>query len=436
MKPLSHEYHRIRPFFSFSIVICIFQLCNVVQGDQEHLSLQYALNRQSSPTDIASSCWLLLRGGISSNKGEDREEETPHLHGTSLIWEDSRVEDMRSGKISVDDSDLDDSIADTKWWRLDMFKTSMQDGFEGVVRKAEKMAREVKGMLSSEFEQTVLKATRPDDQPAKEKHVRALVKSVGDFPDYKNHEYNPYRVMLHKLWARLSERDWRTVCKALFVLHLLAQKVHPDHSKHFMEAMESWTRVYSRKSGSTYFSSRAVAEIHSSGQMYAEFLRHYAVFVFSRISLFSSEYDELWMISLETPHDKAAEILHNASHLIKQALVCNLGADLDNDVTCPCLELIVRDLQELWRLFGNKLLMRLEQRISGDELSNEQLSATLHFCEFYLTHLEQVQRFTEAASTVLRHYNIRIEKETPVVCSIQIIEDETQAIKQKLGYIP
>jgi len=357
-------------------------------------------------------------------------KEKEHLPGTSLIWEDSRIEDLRTGKSSSDDEeDMKESVEAIKQDRLSALKSSLRDLSLGVLQKADKLAREVKGMLSSEFEQTVLKATRPDDQPAKEKHVRALIKSINDFPEYKNDDYNPYKVMLHKLWMRLSEHDWRTVCKALYILHLMAQKVHPDHSKHFMEAKEAWCRVYSRRSGSTYFNSRAVAEVSSSGKIYRSFLGRYAVFVFSRLSLFSSEYDELWMISMETPHQKASEILHNAQNLINQALACRLAPDLDNDITCPCLELLVRDMQELWRLFGNKLMMRLEQRLLGDVIPPEQLSATLHFCEFYLSHLERVQEYVQTAATILKHYNIRIEKEVPVVCSVQLIKDEIATIK-------
>jgi len=88
-----------------------------------------------------------------------------------------------------------------------------------MARASRELVREGKALLSSEFEMTVVKATRPDDSPAKEKHVHALVTSVDDFDRFMNNPpgFDPFRVTLHKLWSRMAEPDPRTVAKALCV---------------------------------------------------------------------------------------------------------------------------------------------------------------------------------------------------------------------------
>mmetsp|Transcript_28788 Transcript_28788/g.47330 ORF Transcript_28788/g.47330 Transcript_28788/m.47330 type:complete len:156 (-) Transcript_28788:392-859(-) len=151
------------------------------------------------------------------------------------------------------------------------------------------------------------------------------------------------------------------------------------------------------------------------------------------------------MLSLETSYKKAADVLHDAKQLITQALACSLGTDLDNDITCPCLALVARDLRELWRLFGHKLLLRAEQRAlaaeaggvggggGGGGLPDDHLSATMHFCEFYLANLGQVQNFIKQSAANLKHYNIIIENDVPVI-DTDIIEEELREIREILGY--
>jgi hypothetical protein len=82
------------------------------------------------------------------------------------------------------------------------------------------------GSLSSDMEKTVLKATRPDNDPAKRKHVQLLVGAVQHFPLYIDPDIpaslqreGPFWLLLHKLWRRMTERDWRSVMKSLYVLH-------------------------------------------------------------------------------------------------------------------------------------------------------------------------------------------------------------------------
>jgi hypothetical protein len=86
--------------------------------------------------------------------------------------------------------------------------------------------REVKGLTSSELEQVMLKATRPDDTAVKGKHAERLVGVTYQI----SAKYDIYDAVLRKLWAKMTERDWRTNIKALYILHRFSADGSPEHA--------------------------------------------------------------------------------------------------------------------------------------------------------------------------------------------------------------
>jgi hypothetical protein len=86
--------------------------------------------------------------------------------------------------------------------------------------------REIKGLASSELEQVMLKATRPDDTPVKGKHAERLVQVTYQV----SAKYDIYDGVLRKLWNRMTEKDWRTTIKALYILHKFSADGSPEHA--------------------------------------------------------------------------------------------------------------------------------------------------------------------------------------------------------------
>lgn len=86
--------------------------------------------------------------------------------------------------------------------------------------------REVKGLTSSELEQVMLKATRPDDNAVKGKHVERLVGVSYQISP----RYDLYDAVLRKLWSKMAEKDWRTTIKALYILHRFSADGAPGHA--------------------------------------------------------------------------------------------------------------------------------------------------------------------------------------------------------------
>lgn len=85
--------------------------------------------------------------------------------------------------------------------------------------------REIKGLTSSELEQVMLKATRPDDSPVKSKHVERLVGVTYQI----SARYDIYDAVLRKLWKKMVEVDWRTKIKSLYILHRFSADGSAEH---------------------------------------------------------------------------------------------------------------------------------------------------------------------------------------------------------------
>ena len=137
-------------------------------------------------------------------------------------------------------------------------QSTLASRVDTMAAKAKQMMREIKGSHSSEFECAVVKGTRPDDEPAKEKWVARLVETISTFPmataaRSSNTNTDYYRMMLHKLWSRMVEKDWRTVAKAVYIFHRSAIALDPELHREFLMRYNT-LRKSVHKTGLLYFS--------------------------------------------------------------------------------------------------------------------------------------------------------------------------------------
>lgn len=112
--------------------------------------------------------------------------------------------------------------------------------------------REVKGLTSSELEQVMLKATRPDDTPVKGKHVERLVGVTYQI----SARYDIYDAVLRKLWGKMAEKDWRTTVKALYILHRFSADGAPEHQAALKARLRELRRTRDPKRKDKYFNSK------------------------------------------------------------------------------------------------------------------------------------------------------------------------------------
>lgn len=120
--------------------------------------------------------------------------------------------------------------------------------------------REVKGLTSSELEQVMLKATRPDGDPVKTKHVERLVGVTYQISG----KYDIYDAVLRKLWNKMAERDMRTKLKSVYVLHRFSVDGGADHQEALKQRLRALRKTKDPKkrsgtrAGTRHFDSKVL----------------------------------------------------------------------------------------------------------------------------------------------------------------------------------
>ncbi|CAN0086697.1 unnamed protein product, partial [Scytosiphon promiscuus] len=219
----------------------------------------------------------------------------------------------------------------------------------------------------------------------------------------------PYWMTLHKLWRRMAEKDYRTAAKAVYLLHRLARGTTTESWGYFRNR----TKIIETKHGRP----TERRNVDEEGTLYAEWLDAYADFALLRLQSFAPDLSELAAIDAETPHEDASKALEKAAKLIEAALDCEMGPDLDNDVTCDGLKLVIEDLCELWSLFQQKLELR----------------RTLSLLEFYLEQLPTAKAVVHESHRLLKMYNRAVPKGLGGALATEMLQEQVAWIQEELA---
>ena len=170
--------------------------------------------------------------------------------------------------------------------------------------------RDLKAYFSSDFEALLLKLTEPDDLRPSPDDLNRVIATIETF--VRNLDTsdltNPYRVTLHKLWAKMVETDVRSRIKAVYLLHTILRYTEPDDAVIFKTIMQKMSKEFSKKSRSKYFDNTQIVNIHDDHLHY--FLSSYSTYVLKRSRAFTSSFEELGLISKDMrTEDICAQVL-------------------------------------------------------------------------------------------------------------------------------
>jgi len=249
--------------------------------------------------------------------------------------------------------------------------------------------REVKGLTSSELEQVMLKATRPDDTPVKGKHAERLVGVTYQISG----RYDIYDAVLRKLWAKMAEKDWRTTIKALYVLHRFSADGSPEHAAALKARVRELRRTRDPKRKGYFFSSKLLQAGDNSEETkkYRAFMGRYAHYVLIRAQCFGGMFDEITTPpAKDNKKNKAApkpitSTSLKADHLIasklllKNGIACALKNGEENENTALAVERVASDLLGLCTAVSGAL----ERALKGDDLKGADPAVIKTWCEFY-----------------------------------------------------
>jgi len=286
--------------------------------------------------------------------------------------------------------------------------------------------REIKGLTSSELEQVLLKATRPDDGAVKGKHVERLVSVTYQISP----RYDIYDSVLRKLWSKMAEKDWRTKVKALYILHRFSADGAPEHAAALKARLRELRRTRDPKRKDKFFNSKQLlaGESKPENMKFRAFMSRYAHYVILRTQCFGGVFDE---ISSEPKADKKkppkpitstalrAEHLEAAAMLFKAGLACQLKDGEECENTAIAAERVASDLIGLTAAVA----MALNRVLKDDDLKGGDPVLVKKWCELYKKQLlPQTKAHVKKLSSKLDAYGLFLPSRMGTSVSQELLE--------------
>jgi len=286
--------------------------------------------------------------------------------------------------------------------------------------------REVKGLTSSELEQVMLKATRPDDEPVKSKHVERLVGVTYQISG----RYDIYDAVLRKLWNKMAEKDLRTKMKAVYVLHRFSVDGGTDHQEALKQRLRLLRKTKDpKRKTSRYFDSKVLMDSEDIPEQKhtREFLSRYAHYVLTRAQTFGGVFNEISLEqqgsssppSRKSPPSKSSsksaapkvpplcqEHLKFSQMVLKAGTACGLRDGEECESTACCVERVAADLMGLTAAVA--VALKRELKGSGGKGSKPTDPDLLkRWCEFYSEELmPETKKFAKRSSPKLDAYGL------------------------------
>eukprot|EP00339_Tiarina_fusa_P026610 CAMPEP_0117023750 /NCGR_PEP_ID=MMETSP0472-20121206/17697_1 /TAXON_ID=693140 ORGANISM="Tiarina fusus, Strain LIS" /NCGR_SAMPLE_ID=MMETSP0472 /ASSEMBLY_ACC=CAM_ASM_000603 /LENGTH=591 /DNA_ID=CAMNT_0004729965 /DNA_START=220 /DNA_END=1995 /DNA_ORIENTATION=- len=273
--------------------------------------------------------------------------------------------------------------------------------------------REVKGLTSSELEQVMLKATRPDDTAVKGKHVERLVGVTYQISS----RYDIYDAVLRKLWSKMAEKDWRTTIKSLYILHRFSADGAPEHAPALKARLRELRRTRDPKRKDKYFNSKQLlaGDGRPDSAKFRAFMSRYAHYVLLRAQCFGGMFDEISSLPSTGKDKKKAlpkpitstclrtEHLDAAALILKAGVACQLKDGEECENTAIAVERVASDLMGL----AAAVATALNRALKDDGLKNADASLIKRWCEFYSEELlPQTRTMVKKTSPKLDAYGL------------------------------
>lgn len=286
--------------------------------------------------------------------------------------------------------------------------------------------REIKGLTSSELEQVMLKATRPDDTAVKGKHVERLVGVTYQI----SARYDIYDAVLRKLWAKMAEKDWRTNIKALYILHRFSADGAPDHAAALKARLRELRRTRDPKRKDKYFNSKQLlaGDATPENAKFRAFMARYAHYVLLRTQCFGGMFDEIG--TLPKPDKKKgpkpitstclrAEHLDAATMLLKAGVACQLKDGEECENTAIAAERVASDLIGL----TSAVAMALNRALKDEDLKGADPALLKKWCAFYKDDLQpQTRSMVKKTSPKLDAYGLFLPSRMGTTVSKEVLD--------------
>ena len=291
--------------------------------------------------------------------------------------------------------------------------------------------RDIKGLTSSELEQVMLKATRPDDTPVKGKHVERLVGVTYQISP----RFDIYDAVLRKLWAKMAEKDWRTTIKAVYILHRFSADGAPDHAPSLKARLRELRRTRDPKRKDKYFNSKQLlaGDALPENVKFRAFMSRYAHYVLLRAQCFSGMFEEISTLPKPvkgkggsaaavkpiTSTNLRTENLDAAALLLKAGIACQLKDGEECENTAIAAERVASDLIGLCAAVA----VALNRALKEDDLKGADPAILKKWCEFYKNELlPKTRAMVKKTSPKLDAYGMFLPSRMGTTVSNELLE--------------
>eukprot|EP00752_Nemacystus_decipiens_P005227 g4744.t2 len=279
---------------------------------------------------------------------------------------------------------------------------------------SKKLKREVKLAVSGSWESALLRVTWPDDLPPDETLLLSMVDAVQAFKKDRDVTKNSaeHRVLLRKLWAKMSEPDWRTVSKAVYLFHSILKDLSVEHHTILKIFLGKMSREWDKKTGCRYFDLDVLCAVNEEGEAFRSFVDRYGTYVFKRAEGFNARFQELDSMQDEEGWEGAVTTLAKAQKAIDLGMACQPEPEEETELTVLCLGHTATDVHQLWRRYHSALAWVLEEADDGDLF--EGVDAAMvgecldEFKNFYTSRYDEVLTFLLDAEELLGIYGLDV----------------------------
>jgi len=292
-----------------------------------------------------------------------------------------------------------------------------------------RIQRELKTYLSSDFEALLLRLTSPSDNINKDKDKETFLSTIDTFVrnlDLKS-DSNPYRVCLRKVWNKICESDGRTVLKSFFLLHNILRFTEPEDAVIFKSLILKMSKERYQKNGSKYFDTNIIS-LSPETKYLEDFISRYSSYVLKRSRAFTSTFEEVKLISHTMRVDDICASMMKACKVLDAALACYPSPDEECEVVLSCLELVALDIRELFTIFYEKLKWIDKEEEVGDLFSTweeAEVSAILtHLKSFYNDRYDDVKKFLYELADILKLYKKKLKTKLSTPPVFKSIKDD------------
>ncbi|CAM9896488.1 unnamed protein product [Ectocarpus sp. 4 AP-2014] len=279
---------------------------------------------------------------------------------------------------------------------------------------SQKLKREVKLVVSGSWESALLKVTWPDDLPPDETLVLSMVDAVKTFKKDRDVTKNSaeHRVLLRKLWAKMSEPDWRTVSKAVYLFHSILRDLPVEHHAILKIFLGKMSREWDKKTACRYFDLDVLCRVSEEGEAFRSFVDRYGTYVFKRAEGFNARFQELDTMQHEEGWENVVTTLAKAQKAIDLGVSCQPQPEEETELTVLCLRNTALDVHQLWRRFHSALDWVLEEAEDGDLFDGADSAMVAEclndFKRFYMTRYDEVITFLLDAEELLGIYGLHV----------------------------